>query len=185
MQVTRLPGGHILAPFLVEGTQDGQQVTGEGMVELVPGDPEYGEWDEWLTRQEQAAPAAAADGGTSREAAAAALTFAGSDTAAEVYERLHSVWPGGYRQALEKAPGRNTTVPAAGVRSVVRQPYPERVDGYRAQLRNGTDIGPSLAVVHGGHHVLIDGTHRAAARVLEGQEDIPVRVLDLSKGAGG
>ena len=77
------------------------------------------------------------------------------------------------------------TAPVSQLRTVMQQPYPERVDGYRAEIRNdSSDLGASLGVLHGDHIVLVDGTHRAAARALEGQEDIPVRVLDLTQGPG-
>lgn len=122
---------------------------------------------------------------TTREQAAV-LTYAGQDTATEVLERLRQAWPGGLAAAQAAgSPGVTRMVPVGQLRAVMAQPYPERVDGYRAQLRADTaDLGASLGVTHGDHTVLVDGTHRAAARALEGQEEIPVRVLDLSAGPG-
>lgn len=45
----RLPNGHILAPATFTTEDDTQEVTGEGQVELAPGDPAYDTWDEWLS----------------------------------------------------------------------------------------------------------------------------------------
>lgn len=121
-----------------------------------------------------------ADGGTTAAQAAGAIAYAGDAAAAAVYERLHQAYPAGYRGAEnEGAPGRDEDLTPAQLRTPMRQPYPELVDGRRAELRNGTGFGRSLAVPHEGVHVLVDGTHRAVARVLEGQRTVPVRVLDL------
>jgi hypothetical protein len=122
---------------------------------------------------------AAAGAGTTPEAAAGALAYAGDELATQVHEQLRARWPAGYREAASQGAGQDAVVPASRLRTVMPQPYPERVDGYRAQLRAGGDIGPSLAVRWNGHLVLVDGTHRAAARVLEGQRAIPATVLNL------
>lgn len=51
---TRLPDGKIRAPatFVFDHPELGQ-VTGEGQVDLAPGDLDYDEWDAWLTQAEQ------------------------------------------------------------------------------------------------------------------------------------
>jgi hypothetical protein len=125
----------------------------------------------------------AAEGGTSAAQAAGAIGYIGRGPAAQVMERLHAAYPAGYRQALNTVPppGRYAQVGAGRLVTVMPQPYPERVDGYRAQLRNGPDnLGPSIAVAHEGVLCLVDGTHRAVARVLEGHADLPVHLLDLA-----
>lgn len=50
----RLPGGKIRAPVTLTAELDGGgEVIGEAVLDLEPGDPDYAEWDEWLTRREQ------------------------------------------------------------------------------------------------------------------------------------
>lgn len=50
MSAQRLPNGHILAPatFTIDDPDHGQ-VLAEGMVDLKPGDPDYDDWDAWLS----------------------------------------------------------------------------------------------------------------------------------------
>lgn len=44
--------GTIVAPATFTYTDDALgEVTGEGQVELKPGDPDYDVWDEWLSSQ--------------------------------------------------------------------------------------------------------------------------------------
>lgn len=50
----RLPGGKIRAPVTLTTEDDsGGEVIGEAVLDLEPGDPDYAQWDEWLTAQEQ------------------------------------------------------------------------------------------------------------------------------------
>jgi hypothetical protein len=51
----RRDGDKIIAPAtFTTGDGDGGKTLGEGQVELMPGDPGYGDWDAWLKLQEAA-----------------------------------------------------------------------------------------------------------------------------------
>lgn len=57
--------------------------------------------------------------------------------------------------------------------------YDKRVAEYQQAIQEGQEVGPSYAFIFDGRTIVVDGNHRAHARILEGQTSIPVRTLVL------
>jgi hypothetical protein len=71
---------------------------------------------------------------------------------------------------------RKVTVPVSKVR-LLQEPFPGKLAEYAGQLKGGRDVGRPVAVKAGDLYLLLDGNHKATARVQAGATSLDLDVV--------